>query len=127
MLRRILGVAVKGVEAFLGSTKLQIVYCFLAVSILFTALWAHSPQQIPVVIYKLSCWRRLAALQVAAFGLPLCLMPTPLVTWRRTGAATRTPTSMAGPTLKSPRAMRPFFCTCLFQHGPGTLCWACWP
>lgn len=53
MLRRILGVAVKGVEAFLGSTKLQIVYCFLAVAVLFIALWLHSPQQIPVVVYKL--------------------------------------------------------------------------
>jgi hypothetical protein len=53
MFRKILDVAVKGVEAFLGSTKLQIIWCFAAVAGLFVALWLHSPQQIPVVIYKL--------------------------------------------------------------------------
>jgi hypothetical protein len=53
MFRKILDVAVKGVEAFLGSTKLQIIWCIVAVAALFGALWVHSPQQIPVVIYKL--------------------------------------------------------------------------
>lgn len=53
MFQWILGIAVKGVEAILGSTKLQIVWCFIAVAVLFIALWLHSPQQIPVVVYKL--------------------------------------------------------------------------
>lgn len=53
MFRRTLDDLADAVEAFVGSTKLQIVYCFLTVAVLFIALWLHSPQQIPVVVYKL--------------------------------------------------------------------------
>ncbi len=53
MFRRTLDDLVDAVEAFVVSTKLQIVYCFLAVAVLFIALLVASPQQIPVVAYKL--------------------------------------------------------------------------
>lgn len=53
MFRRTLDDLVDAVEAFVGSTKRQIVYCFLAVGVLFIALLVASPQQIPVVVYKL--------------------------------------------------------------------------
>jgi hypothetical protein len=53
MFRKILDGAVQGVEKLLGSTKFQIVYCILLVAVLFIALLVASPQQIPVVAYKL--------------------------------------------------------------------------
>lgn len=53
MFGKILSGAVQGVEELVGRTKFQIVYCFLLVSVLFMLLLVASPQQIPVVGYKL--------------------------------------------------------------------------
>ncbi|MGE4440174.1 MAG: putative holin [Desulfomicrobium sp.] len=49
----LLPLVTKSLDGLLSTTRFQIVYCLIAIVALCGVVWLYSPQQLPVVLYKL--------------------------------------------------------------------------